>query len=59
MVPKQDLEFVAVAIAEDEEAAVEHIQIEAVLYYCGEAVYRFTKIGIATGKVDGWSAGQG
>jgi len=39
MVPVEDLEFIAIAVAEHEEAAAEHIQIEAVLYYCGQAVY--------------------
>ena len=52
-VPVKYLELVAIVVAEDEEAAAEYIQIEAVLYYCGKAVYRFTKIGVATGKVDG------
>ena len=51
MVPVQYLELVATPVTEDEEAAAEQVQIEAVLYYRGETVYGFAKVGSAAGEI--------
>ncbi|MEK3723300.1 hypothetical protein NST47_22240 [Paenibacillus sp. FSL H8-0034] len=52
MFPVQDFEFVALTIAENEQARGERIQPEPFLNESGEAVDRFTQIRAAASQID-------
>ena len=55
MIPVEDLEFVAVSIAEDEEAAAEEIVLEDLADKGSQAVDGLSQIGVAAGEEDlGW-----
>src|ERR1043165_7434632 len=52
VVPGEDLEFVFVSIAENEEAITEEVALEDLADNGGEAVDGFTQIGASAGEVD-------
>src|SRR5579862_5975077 len=51
-IPQEDLEFITTAVAEDEEASAEEIELEGVLHQGGEAVDGLAQVGTSTGEVD-------
>ena len=52
VVPEQDLEFVASAVAKYEQAGTKGIQFKAVSHQSGQAIHRLARVGGAAGQVN-------
>jgi len=52
VIPVKDLEFVAISVAEDEEAIGEQILLEDLADDCSQAIDGFAQIGASTGEID-------